>query len=54
MSGEHRVLCDQSKIVCNGKPAGPPKAFVYTVWEVEHQDVVSAGIIAEQYLDNRF
>ena len=37
----------------NGKPPWSTKAFVRTVREIEHHDVVSSGIFADEFPDKR-
>jgi len=46
-----RELCDQFIAARNGKPPWLTKAFVRTVHGIEHHDVVSSGIFAEQFSD---
>ena len=35
----------------NGKPPWSSKAFIRTVREMEHHDVVSSGILADEFPD---
>jgi hypothetical protein len=35
------------------KPPWPTKAFISTVREIKHLDVVSSGILADEFLDKR-
>lgn len=44
-----RELCDQYIFALNGKPPRSMKAFVYTVRQLEHHDVIHSG-----FLDNGF
>jgi hypothetical protein len=37
----------------NGKPPWSTKAYVCTVREIEHHDVVSSGISADEFPDKR-
>jgi len=41
------------KAALNGKPPCLTEAFVCTVCEIEHGDVVSSGILAEELHDKR-
>jgi len=50
-AGVRRELCDQFITSCNGKSQWSTKAFVYTVREIEHHDVVSSGIFTDEYCD---
>jgi len=36
---------------CNGKPPCSTKAFLRTVCEVEHHDVISCGMFADEFRD---
>jgi len=51
-AGEQGALHDQLIAACNGKPPWLTKAFGRTVCEMEHSDVVSSEIIADQFGDN--
>jgi hypothetical protein len=42
---------DQFIAARNGKPPWSMKAFVLTVHEIEHDDVVSSGIFADEFRD---
>jgi len=48
---ECRELRDQFPAARNGEPPWSTKAFVHTVREIEHHDVVSSGMIAEEFSD---
>jgi hypothetical protein len=49
--GVRRELCNELIAVRNGKPPGSTKAFVHTVQEIKHHDVVSCGIFAVEFPD---
>ena len=51
--GVHRELLNEFFAACNGKPPCSTKAFVRTVRESEHHDVVSSGILADEFRDKR-
>jgi len=42
---------DQFIAACNGIPQWSTKEFVYAVREIEHDEVVSAGIFEDQFRD---
>jgi len=48
-AGIRQELCDQFIAAHNEKPPWLTKAFVHTVWEIEHHDVVSFGIFADKF-----
>jgi hypothetical protein len=50
-AGVRRKLRDQFIAAHNGKPPWSTKAFVCTVREIEHHDVVSSGIFADEFPD---
>jgi len=50
-AGVHRELRDQFITANNWKPTWPSKAFLRTVCEIEHHDVVSSGILAHDFPD---
>jgi len=50
--GIHWELCEQYIAVRHGKPTWSTKIFVHTVCETEHHDVVSSGILPDQFHDN--
>jgi hypothetical protein len=52
-AGVCRELCDQCIASRNGKPPFWTKAFVCTVREIEHYDVISSGSFAEELHDTR-
>jgi hypothetical protein len=35
----------------NGNTPWSTKAFVHTVWKIEHHDVISCGIFADEFRD---
>jgi hypothetical protein len=51
--GVHRELRDEFIAAHNGKPPWSTKALLPTVCEIEHHDVVSSGIFADEFLDTR-
>jgi hypothetical protein len=51
MAGVHRVQRDQFIAAYNEKPPWSTKAFVFTVPNIEHHDVVSSGIVADEFPD---
>jgi len=48
-AGLWRELRDQFISAHNGKPPWSPKAFLHTIWEIQHHDVVSSGIYADEF-----
>jgi len=50
-AGVHRELRNEFIATRNGKPPLSTKAFVRTVREIEHHDVVSAGIFTDEFPD---
>jgi len=48
-AGAHRELRDRFIAARNGKPPWSTNAFVHTVQEIEHHDVVSSGIFADEF-----
>jgi len=48
-AGIARELCEQFVVAPNKKPTCLPKAFIRMVHEVEHYDVVSSGLFADQF-----
>jgi len=52
-AGVHRELRDQCIAACNGKPPCSTNAFVNTVLEIEHHDMVSCGILVDKFHDKR-
>jgi len=48
-----RELCNEFITARNWKPPWSTKAFVCTVREIEHHDVVSSGIFADEFPDKR-
>jgi len=50
-AGVCRELHDQCIASHNGKSAWSTKAFVRTIHEIEHHDVVSSGLFAEEFCD---
>ena len=52
-AGIRRELRDQYLAACNGKPPWSTKALVCTVREIEHHDVISSGIFADEFGDKR-
>jgi hypothetical protein len=50
-AGVHRELHDRFIASCNSKPPSLTKAFVCTIREIEHHDVVSSGILANEFCD---
>jgi len=44
---------DQFIAARNGKPPWSTKSFVRTVREMEHHDVISAGVFADEFRDKR-
>jgi hypothetical protein len=52
-AGVRRELGDQFKVSCTGKSPWSTKAFVLTVRQIEHHDVVSSGIVIDQSRDTR-
>jgi hypothetical protein len=51
--GVCRELHNEFIAAHNGKPPGSTKAFVRTVHEIEHHDVVSTGIFTDEFPDKR-
>ena len=51
--GVSRELCNELIATRTGKPPWSTKAIVRTVREIDHHDVVSAGIFADQFPDKR-
>jgi len=51
--GVRRELRNEFIAACNGKPPWSTKAFVRTVREIEHHDVVSSGIFPDELPDKR-
>jgi len=51
--GVRRELRNEFIAPRNGKPPWSTKAFVRTVREIEHHDVVSSGIFADEFPDKR-
>jgi len=51
--GVRRELRNEFIAARNGKPPWLTKAFVRTVREIEHHDVVSSGIFADEFPDKR-
>ena len=49
--GVRRVLCDQFIATRNGKLPWSTKEFVRTVCEIEHHDVGSSRIFADEFHD---
>jgi hypothetical protein len=47
----HRVLRNKFIAARNGKPPWLAKALVRTVHEIEHHDIVSSGILADEFPD---
>jgi len=52
MASVCRELCDQFIVACNREPPWSTEAFVHTNCETEHLDVISSGIVADEYPDN--
>jgi hypothetical protein len=52
-AGVRRELRNEFIAARNGKPTWSTKAFVCTVREIEHHDVVSSGIFADEFPDKR-
>jgi len=52
-AGVLRELRNEFIAAHNGKPPRSTKAFVSTVREMEHHDVVSSGIFADEFPDKR-
>jgi len=50
-TGEQRELRDQFIATPNGKSPRSTKAFICTVHKIEHDDVVSSGKFADEFLD---
>jgi len=50
-AGVHRELCNEVIAARNGKPPWSTKAVVRTVRDIEHHDVVSSGIFADDFAD---
>jgi hypothetical protein len=50
-AGVHRELCDQFIASCNGKHPWLTKAIVCKVREIEHHDVVSSEVFANEFCD---
>jgi len=50
-AGVLRELCHQFIVACNGKPPSSTKAFVRTVREIDHPDVIISGIVRHEILD---
>ena len=44
-------MCNEFIAARNGKPPWSTKAFVRTVRKIEHHDVVSSGIFADEFPD---
>ena len=51
--GIWRELSVKNIAACNGKPPRSTKAFVQTVKEIDHHDVVSSCIVAVMFRDMR-
>jgi hypothetical protein len=51
--GVRRELHNEFIAARNGKPAWSTKLFVRTVHQIEHHDVVSPGIFADELPDKR-
>ena len=51
-AGVHRELRDQFIAARNGRFPWSAKGFIITVREIEHQDVVSSGLVIEELSDN--
>jgi hypothetical protein len=49
--GVHREQRNEFIAARNGKPPWSTKAFVCTVRKIEHHDVVSSGIFADEFPD---
>ena len=49
--GVCRELCNEFSTVRNGKPPWLTKAFVHTVREIAHHNVVSSGIFTNEFPD---
>jgi len=49
--GVRRELHNEFIAARNGKPPWLTTAFVHTVREIEHHDVVSSGILADEFPD---
>ena len=45
------MLCNEFIAARNGKPPWSTQAFVRTVHEIEHHDVVSSGMFADELPD---
>jgi len=45
----YQELHDQVVAAWNGKPPWSTKAFLHTVREIEHHNVVSSGLLAEEF-----
>jgi len=52
-AGLRRELHNEFITARNWKPPSSTKAFVRTVREIEHHEVSSSGIFADEFLDNR-
>ena len=50
--GGDRELREEFLATCNMKPRWSTLAFVHTVRGIEHPDVASAGIFADEFPDN--
>jgi len=50
-AGVRRELRDEFFAARNGKPPWSTKAFICTVHEIKHHDVVSSGIFADEFPD---
>jgi len=48
-----RELHDQFIASHNGKSPWSTKSFVWTVREIEHHEVISSGIFADEFRDKR-
>jgi len=48
-AGIGRELCDKFVSVCNRNPPLSTKAFVHSIYETGHHDLVSAGIVADTF-----
>jgi hypothetical protein len=52
-AGARKELRNELIAAGNGKPPRSTKAFVHTVRKIEHHDVVSSGIFADEFPDMR-
>jgi len=50
-AGDHRELHDQFLAARKGNPQCSTMAFVGAVREIEHPEVISSGIVAEEFPD---